>query len=143
MIPKSINVDGQRAGHRHLVYVDKKIMMLTRMDTRLLAFMSIQRITTSDGWIGWHELYRQRIYLSKYLNRMKRHIHRQVPGLSNWPVFENGWEECGEYGLYRLVAAPETKIEINYAHVADLEYDDLNEKIRELGLDVNAKKPVE
>jgi len=135
--PKSINVDGQRAGHRHLVFVDKKIIMLTRIDTRLLAFMSIQRITTRDGWIGWKELYWHRRYLPKYLNRMKNHIHRQVPALANWPVFENGWEECEEYGLYRLVVAQGTKIDINYDHVTDLEYDDLNEKIRLLGLGVN------
>lgn len=136
MIPRSINVDGRRAGHRHLVIVDKEIMTLTRMDTRLLAFMSIQRITTPDGWIEWKELYWHRRYLSKYLNRMKSNIHRQVQALASWPVFENGWEECEEYGLYRLVVDPETKITVNYEHVAELEYDDLNEKIRNLGLSV-------
>jgi len=132
MIPKSINVDGLKVGHRHFVYIDDKIITLTRIDTRLIALLAIQRITTSDGWIEGRELYQPTKLITKYLHRLKKNIHRQFPYLLNWPVFESGWGKCGEAGLYRLIVSPKTRIKVNYERIKDLEFIDLNEKIRDM-----------
>lgn len=124
MTPRTLNIDGEKVGSRHMVYVDDIRVLLCRCDVRLLAMMALALLNSeadqSDGWISKDLLYQPSILSAKYLYQMRKNVLSGLPAeYADWCIYENN-----RSGGYRL-SLDSDMITLNHERLKALEYIDL------------------